>query len=80
MPTDPVVAQKGPYAVPVEEGKSYYWCACGKSKGQPFCDGSHQGSEFEPVEFTAEKTETAYLCGCKHTANRPRCDGSHEKL
>lgn len=77
--TEPVSPQNAPYAVDVEEGQTYYWCACGKSSNQPFCDGSHQGSEFEPVAFTAEKTDRVYLCGCKKTANQPICDGTHNK-
>ncbi len=78
--SEPVIAQKAPYAVDVTAGETYYWCSCGKSKSQPFCDGSHQGSDFSPVTFTAEKSETVYFCGCKHTANPPLCDGSHSKL
>ena len=78
--SEPLSPQKKPYAVEVEEGKSYYWCACGRSKNQPFCDGSHQGTDFQPVEFTAEKTDTVYLCGCKKTGNQPFCDGTHAKL
>ena len=77
---EPTVAQKGPFAVEVEAGRSYSWCACGRSANQPFCDGSHRGGEFTPVRFVAEKSETVYLCGCKHTADRPFCDGSHGKL
>ena len=71
--------QKNPYTVDVEQGKTYYWCACGRSKNQPWCDGSHKGTDFEPTAFTAEKTETAYLCGCKKTGTRPFCDGTHSK-
>lgn len=80
MSEEAVIAQKAPYPVEVTEGKTYYWCACGRSKNQPFCDGSHQGTGFEPIAFTAEKTETAYLCGCKRTANQPFCDGTHKSL
>jgi CDGSH-type Zn-finger protein len=76
----PTIAQKAPYAVDVEAGKTYYWCSCGKSKSQPFCDGSHTGSEFTPMAVTAEKTETKYFCGCKMSANKPFCDGAHSKL
>lgn len=76
----PRVAQKSPYAVTVEAGKSYWWCSCGKSAGQPFCDGSHQGTAFAPVEFKAEKSETIYFCGCKHSCSGATCDGSHQKL
>ncbi len=76
----PTIAQKTPYAVAVEAGKSYYWCSCGKSAKQPFCDASHKGSDFAPVKFTAEESKTVYFCGCKHTAKPPFCDGSHQKL
>ena len=74
------VAAKTPYAVAVEVGKDYFWCACGKSKTQPFCDGSHRGSEFRPLRYTAEKDETKYFCGCKQTIGQPFCDGSHKAL
>lgn len=74
------VAQKTPYGVEVEAGKSYYWCACGLSKSQPFCDGSHKGSEFTPVKHEASEAKTVYFCGCKQTANPPLCDGAHKNL
>lgn len=77
---EPVIAKKGPFAVELEAGKNYHWCTCGKSANQPYCDGSHKGSEFTPLSFTPEKTGTAHLCGCKHTKNPPYCDGSHSKL
>jgi CDGSH-type Zn-finger protein len=77
---EPTIAQKGPYPVELEAGKSYFWCACGKSASQPFCDGSHKGSGMSPVKFEAAETTTAYLCGCKHSANPVFCDGSHSKL
>ena len=80
MPDEAVIAQKQPYAVEVEAGETYYWCRCGRSQKQPYCDGSHQETEFEPKAFTAEKTGTVYLCGCKHTGDQPFCDGSHQKL
>lgn len=76
----PVTAQKSPYAVAVEAGKSYWWCACGKSASQPFCDGSHKGSAFSPVEYKAEVSGTVYFCGCKHSTKGALCDGSHKKL
>jgi len=77
---DAVIAQKGPYEVNVIAGKKYWWCACGRSKKQPFCDGSHQGTGFEPVQFVPRTSETVWFCGCKHTGTQPQCDGSHEKL
>jgi CDGSH-type Zn-finger protein len=77
---DPVIAQKSPYAVQVEAGKSYHWCACGHSANQPFCDGSHKGTGMTPMKFEATETKTVYLCGCKHTGNKPFCDGHHSKL
>jgi CDGSH-type Zn-finger protein len=76
----PQCPQKTPYAVQVEEGKTYYWCACGRSENQPFCDGSHKNTEFSPVAFTAEKTDKVYLCGCKQSSKRPFCDGTHKSL
>ena len=66
-------------AVEVEKDKSYYWCACGRSKNQPFCDGSHKGTEFSPVEYKAEETKKKFFCSCKQTDNPPFCDGSHNK-
>ncbi len=69
-----------PVTAEVEAGKTYQWCACGKSKSQPFCDGSHQGSEFEPLVFTAEKTGVVTFCGCKQSRNGALCDGSHKRL
>ena len=66
-------------AVEVEKDKSYYWCACGRSKNQLFCDGSHKGTEFSPVEYKAEETKKKFFCSCKQTDNQPFCDGSHNK-
>ena len=77
---EPVIASRTPIAVEVEEGKYYWWCTCGKSAKQPFCDGSHKGSEFTPMKYDATRTGTAWFCGCKHTKNAPLCDGSHKAL
>ena len=77
--SEPVSPQKEPYATEVTAGKTYYWCACGRSNNQPYCDGSHKDTKFQPTAFTAEKTETVYLCGCKKTGSAPFCDGSHNK-
>lgn len=78
--TEPVIASKTPFAVEVEAGKKYFWCSCGRSAQQPFCDGSHQGSEFTPLPYTADADKTLYFCGCKHSAKAPLCDGSHAGL
>ncbi len=78
--TEAVVAQKGPFEVSVVAGKTYWWCACGRSKKQPFCDGSHKGTGFEPVAWKAEEAGPVWFCGCKRTQGRPRCDGSHNAL
>ncbi|HZD25564.1 MAG TPA: CDGSH iron-sulfur domain-containing protein [Alphaproteobacteria bacterium] len=78
--SEPEIAQKSPYQVTLEAGKSYAWCACGRSATQPFCDGTHKGSEFRPVVFKAEKDEEVWLCGCKRTGGRPFCDGTHNSL
>jgi len=78
--SDPIIVQKAPMPVNVEAGKTYYWCSCGQSKNQPFCDGSHKGSDFTPVAYKAEKDGPVYFCGCKHSKNGALCDGSHSKL
>jgi len=80
MAEEPVIAQKSPYAVPVEAGKIYSWCSCGKSAKQPFCDGSHKGSGLTPVKYEATETKTVYFCGCKHSASPVLCDGTHSTL
>lgn len=76
----PDMPQKAPYPVEVTAGKKYWWCSCGKSAKQPFCDGSHQGTEFTPVTFEASANKTVYFCGCKASAKSPLCDGSHNAL
>ena len=80
MTDAPKIAQTAPFPVEVEEGKTYFWCACGQSQKQPFCDGSHKGSDFSPVKYTAEKTGKVFFCGCKQSSRQPLCDGSHNKL
>ncbi len=74
------IAQKSPYLVEVEAGKTYYWCACGRSNNQPFCDGSHKGTQFTPLPYTAADAGRAAFCGCKQSKGRPMCDGSHKAL
>jgi CDGSH-type Zn-finger protein len=76
----PMIAQKAPIPVEVEAGKSYFWCACGQSKTQPFCDGSHKGTSFSPMKVTAEDSRTMWFCGCKQSAKAPFCDGAHKAL
>ncbi len=80
MSDAPIIAQKAPYPVEVEAGKTYFWCACGKSAKQPFCDGSHKVTSITPVKYTAEETKTVYFCGCKHSSKSPLCDGTHKSL
>lgn len=77
---EPHIAAREPAAVELTEGKNYFFCTCGQSKKQPFCDGSHAGTGFQPHKFTAEKTGKAWLCQCKRTGKRPFCDGSHKKI
>jgi CDGSH iron-sulfur domain-containing protein 3 len=77
---EPLSPKKAPYTVDVQAGDTHYWCSCGRSKNQPFCDGSHAGTEFLPVPFTAKQSQKVYFCGCKKTGNPPFCDGKHNKL
>ncbi len=73
------VAGTSPAKVALEPGM-YAWCACGQSKNQPFCDGSHRGGAFVPVRFSLEQGKEVFLCMCKTTKNPPYCDGSHKTL
>lgn len=77
--SDALRAGDAPVAVDVEEGKAYFWCACGRSKSQPFCDGAHAGSGLSPVRFDASESTTLYFCTCKATVKQPFCDGSHKQ-
>jgi CDGSH-type Zn-finger protein len=76
----PMCARKGAYEVDVVEGQEYFWCACGHSKTQPYCDGSHKGTGYKPHVFTAAHSGKVEICGCKRTKTRPFCDGSHEQI
>ncbi len=75
-----IPAQKAPYAVEVEAGKKYFWCACGRSAKQPFCDASHSGTGLTPVKFEPAESGTVWFCGCKGTKSQPTCDGTHKSL
>lgn len=77
--SEPIIAQKKPYIVELEAG-DYWFCTCGKSAKQPFCDGAHKGSGFSPKKFTLEEKRKVGLCGCKHSSNAPFCDGAHKVL
>ena len=76
----PEIGGRRPISVNVEGGKSYWWCACGRSKSQPFCDGSHKGTAFAPVEYKPAAAEEAWFCACKRSGKKPMCDGSHKRL
>ena len=80
MAEDRVIAQKGPYQVELTQGKAYFWCRCGRSQKQPFCDGTHKGSEFTPLKYDATESGKVWFCACKRTAKAPLCDGAHKKL
>ena len=74
------IPQKGPYKVKVEKDKIYFWCACGVSKKQPFCDGSHRKEgKFKSLKYHAAESKEVFFCGCKTTSLQPLCDGSHSK-
>jgi CDGSH-type Zn-finger protein len=74
------IAARSPAEVELEEGVTVWWCRCGRSQNQPFCDGSHEGTQFSPVEFTPERSDTFWLCRCKQTSTQPFCDGTHNTL
>jgi len=76
---EPKIAATSPAVLKLEPG-DYWWCACGQSNNQPFCDGSHKGSEFTPIHFTMESARVVALCQCKRSANKPYCDGTHKSL
>lgn len=80
MSEQPVIAGKAPIAVDVEAGKTYYWCACGKSANQPFCDGKHKGTGITPMAYTPDAAAKVFMCACKQTSKSPMCDGTHRKL
>ena len=71
------IAANTPIGINVLEGNSYYWCTCGLSKKQPFCDGSHKGTTFKPLLFKADQSKKVFFCTCKQTNDQPMCDGSH---
>ncbi len=77
--TTPFIVQKSPFLMELEAG-DYWFCSCGKSANQPFCDGSHKGTGITPAKFTLDEKKTVALCGCKHTQNTPFCDGTHSSL
>ena len=77
--SEPTIAQKAPYTEELQPG-TYWWCACGRSANQPFCDGSHKDTDFTPVKLEISEPTKVWLCGCKHSATKPLCDGTHKKL
>lgn len=78
--TERVIFQKKAIPIEVEAGKTYYWCACGRTQNQPFCDGSHKVTDISPVPYKAEASGKAFFCGCRHTNKEPLCDGTHKEL
>ena len=80
MSDQPVIASNKPERVELVKGRKYFFCACGRSANQPFCDGSHQGTPFSPIAFEARKDGPAFLCACKQSARKPYCDGTHQNI
>ena len=76
----PKIAQNSPYVVEVEYGQTYFWCQCGLSNKQPFCDGSHKSTSLKPIKYEAEESKKIFFCGCKQSARKPLCDGTHKSL
>ncbi len=77
--TEPVIAQRSSYPLNLQPG-TYWWCACGRSKNQPFCDSSHKDTDLTPVKLELIEAKEIYFCGCKHSAKKPYCDGTHKRL
>lgn len=75
----PDIAEKAPKMLTLDPG-TYFWCSCGKSKNQPFCDGSHMGGDFNPIPFEVSEKKDVWLCQCKHSAAAPFCDGKHKEI
>ncbi len=75
----PVIADNKPAVLELEQG-TYYWCSCGQSTNQPFCNGAHKNTEFTPIPFELTEQKTVALCNCKQTGNAPFCDGAHSNL
>jgi CDGSH-type Zn-finger protein len=80
MSEQPAIGGRAPIPVQVTAGEEYWWCACGRSKDQPFCDGSHEGTSFEPMQFIAPESKRVFFCTCKRSKTMPLCDGSHKDL
>ncbi len=76
----PVIASRTPFPVEVEAGRKYFWCRCGRSANQPFCDGAHKETDITPLAWTPQQSSKVFFCGCKQTGNAPLCDGSHNQL